>query len=350
MADMKCMVLEEFNAPLVLREREIPVPGADEAIIKVGACGICRTDLKLFSGTHPAIKKLPHVPGHEVAGEVVEVGRSVGKELLGKHVVIYFYLSCGTCHFCRSGREILCSSLKGQIGFNLDGGYAEYVKAPADALFPVRADIPFEQAAIITDAIATPYRALTSKARIQPGQTLAVIGAGGLGLHAIQIARALGARVFAMDINQKALTMAGEVGAEQTFLVTNDDPREKILDLTGGEGFDVVMDFVGKPSIQVLGFNLLKVAGKFVAVGYSPVDAFQVHSMRLVSRELEIYGSRSCGRNDLKETIELVSSGKVKPVVAQSHALADANAAIRKLDQGDLIGRSVLIPGKDASY
>jgi NAD+-dependent secondary alcohol dehydrogenase Adh1 len=152
-----------------------------------------------------------------------------------------------------------------------------------------------------------------------------------------------------MDINEKALVMAGEVGAEKTFLVTGDDPREKILELSGGEGFDAVMDFVGKPHVQLLGLNLLKVAGKFVAVGYSPTDAFQINSMRLVSRELEVYGSRSCGRNDLKETIELVSSGKVKPVVAQFHRLADANAALRKLDQGDLVGRSVLIPGKDAS-
>ncbi len=343
------MVLEEFNAPLVLREREIPPPGADEAIVKVGACGICRTDLKVWSGSHPAIRKLPRVLGHEVAGEVVEVGRSVDKDLLGKHVVIYFYLSCGTCRFCRSGREILCTHLKGQIGFNLDGGFAEYVKAPANSLFLIRPDLPFEQAAIITDAVATPYRALTSKARIQPGQTLAVIGAGGLGLHAIQIATAFGARVLAMDINEKALAMAREVGAEQTFLVASDDPRAEILELSGGEGFDAVTDFVGRPHMQRLGLDLLKVAGKFVAVGYNPTDAFQINSMQLVSREIEVYGSRSCGRNDLKETIALVSSGKVKSIVTQCHRLVDANAALHKLDQGDLVGRSVLVPGKDAS-
>jgi alcohol dehydrogenase, propanol-preferring len=339
------MVLEEFNAPLVPRDREMPTPNAGEVILKVGGCGICRTDLKVWSGIHPAIKKLPQVLGHEVAGEVVEVGKSVDKGLLGKHAVIYFYLSCGTCLFCRSGREILCNNLKGQIGFNLDGGYAEYVKAPADCLFLIRPDIPLTQAAIITDAIATPYRALTSKAKIQPGQLLAVIGAGGLGLHALQIARALGARVIAMDINEKALAMAKELGAEGTFQMTKDDPTEAIMELSGGEGFDAVMDFVGKPSIQSLGLNLLKVAGKFVAVGYNPTDSFPVNSMRLVSRELEIYGSRSCGRNDLKETIELVSSGKVKPVVAECHPLSEATAALRKLEQGDLIGRSVLVPG-----
>jgi propanol-preferring alcohol dehydrogenase len=343
---MKCMVLEAFNEPLALRERPIPTPGEDEVVLKVGACGICRTDLKVWSGSHPAIRKLPQVLGHEVAGEVVEIGKSVDKGLLGKHAVIYFYLSCGVCHFCKSGREILCTQLKGQIGFNRDGGYAEYVKTPADSLFLIPPDLDFEKAAIITDAIATPYRALTAKARIQPGQTLAVMGAGGLGLHAVQIARALGAKVFAMDINEKALTMAREVGAEKVFLVTKEDPLKEILELTGGEGFDVVMDFVGKPDMELLGLNLLKVAGKFVAVGYSPTDSFQVQSMKLVSRELEIYGSRSCGRKDLKETIELVSSGKVKPIVAEFHPLANANVALRKLEQGDLIGRSVLVSGK----
>jgi 2-desacetyl-2-hydroxyethyl bacteriochlorophyllide A dehydrogenase len=341
---MKCMVLEAFNKPLALRERPVPTPGDDEVVIKVGACGICRTDLKVWSGSHPAIKKLPQVLGHEVAGEVVEIGKSVDKTLLGKHAVIYFYLSCGVCSFCRSGREILCSQLKGQIGFNRDGGYADYVKTPADSLFLIPSDIPLEKAAIITDAIATPYRALKAKAKIQPGERLAVIGAGGLGLHAIQIAKAFGATVIAVDISVNALAMAKEVGAEKTVLAVKEDPLEEILDLTGGEGFDAVMDFVGKPTMQLLGLQLLKVAGKFVAVGYSPVDSFQVHSMRLVSRELEIYGSRSCGRQDLKETIDLVASGKVKPVVAECHPLAEANTALRKLEEGDLVGRSVLIP------
>ncbi len=344
---MKCMVLEAFNEPLALRERPIPTPGDDEVVIKVGACGICRTDLKVWSGSHPAIRKLPQVLGHEVAGEVVEIGKSVDKSLLGKHAVIYVYLSCGVCRFCMSGREILCTQLKGQIGFNRDGGYAEYMKTPADSLFLIPPDLAFEKASIITDAVATPYRALTAKAKVQPGQTVAVMGAGGLGLHAVQIARALGAEVFVMDINEKALNMAREMGAEKVFLVTNEDPLKEILELTGGEGFDVVMDFVGKPNMELLGINLLKVAGKFVAVGYTPTDSFQVQSMKLVSRELEIYGSRSCGRQDLKETIDLVSSGKVKPVVAEFHPLAEANTALRKLELGNLIGRSVLIPGKE---
>jgi 2-desacetyl-2-hydroxyethyl bacteriochlorophyllide A dehydrogenase len=345
---MKCMVLEEFRAPLVPRERPIPTPGADEAILRVGACGVCRTDLKIRTGIHPAIKRLPHVPGHEVAGEVVEVGKSVHQEIIGKHAVVYTYLSCGECEFCRKGQESLCSDLRGVIGFTKDGGYSEYVKVPANCLFSIRHDIPFVEAAIITDAIATPYRALTSKVRIQPGETVAVIGTGGLGIHALQIAKAFGARVFAIDINEEALAVAREMGADEAFHMAKDDPKERVLERSGGKGVDAVADFVGKPQTQMLGLKILKVAGRFVAVGYNPVDPFQVNSQFLVSRELEIYGSRYCGRNDLKETIDLVSSGKVKPFVGEIYPLAEANAALDKLERGDLVGRSVLVPGKDS--
>jgi propanol-preferring alcohol dehydrogenase len=341
---MKCMVLEEFNAPLVLRERPVPTPGADEVVLKVGACGVCRTDLKIWKGIHPSGKRLPHVLGHEIAGEIVEVGKGPDKNLIEKHAVVYFYLSCGECKFCRSGREMLCTHLKGQIGFSLDGGYAEYVKAPASSLFLINPDIPFMEAAIITDAIATSYRALTSKARIRPEETLAVIGAGGLGIHAVQIARVFGVRVIAIDINEKALAVAREMGAAGTVRMTEENTWQKVLELSGSGGVDAVMDFVGKPQTYALGLNILRVAGRFVAVGYNPDTSLQVGSPFLVSRELEIYGSRACGRNDLKETIDLVNSLRVKPVVSESYPLADANVALNKLEQGDLIGRSVLIP------
>ncbi len=339
------MVLEEFNAPLVLRERPVPIPDADEVILRVGACGVCRTDLKIWKGIHPSKIRLPHVPGHEIAGEVVEVGKDVDKGYCGKHAVVYFYLSCGECRFCRSGREMLCTQLKGQIGFSLDGGYAEYVKAPATSLFLINPDIPLMKAAIITDAVATSYRALTSKARIRPGDTLAVIGAGGLGIHAVQIARALGARVIAIDINEKALVLAKEMGAEAGVRMTEKDTGKEVLELSGG-GVDAVTDFVGKPQAYALGLNVLKIAGRFVAVGYNPDVSFQIGSPLLVSRELEIYGSRACSRNDLKETIDLVNSSKVRPVVAEPYPLVEANVALRRLERGDLIGRSVLVPGK----
>jgi D-arabinose 1-dehydrogenase-like Zn-dependent alcohol dehydrogenase len=279
---------------------------------------------------------------------VVEVGGSVDREIIGRHAVVYFYLSCGDCAFCRTGRENLCTALGGVIGFTRDGGYSEYVKVPAQSLFFIRPDIPFAEAAIITDAIATSYRALASKVRIQPGETLAVIGAGGLGIHAVQIARAFGARVIAIDVNEKALAAAEEVGAEETLQAAGGDLLQKVLEFSGGKGVDAAADFVGSPETQGLGLNMLKVAGRFVAVGYNAVDPFHVNSQLLVSRELEVYGSRACGRHDLAGTIELVSSGKVRPFIGGQYPLAEANAALDALERGDLVGRFVLVPGNDS--
>jgi len=341
---MKCMVLEEFNASLVLRERDIPLPGPGETILRVGGAGVCRTDLKIWHGTHPAAGKLPLILGHEIAGEVVEVGSDVDKGMKGRHAVVFAYLSCGECSFCRTGLEPLCDRSKGQIGFNLDGGFAEYVKVPLTSLFFVRPEIPFDQAAILADAVATPYRALISKIKIRSGETLAVIGAGGLGIHAVQIAKAFGAKVLAIDINERALTMAQEMGADKTLRVTQENPAEEMKDFSEGKGVDAVIESVGKPEMQGAGLHILKAAGRFAAVGYNADVPFQVNSQLLVSKELKIYGSRSCGRKDLQEVIDLVSTGKLKPFVAGCHPLPEANLVLSQLERGQTIGRSVLIP------
>ena len=342
---MKCMVLEKFNEPLVLREREIPTPAADEAILRVGACGLCRTDLKIWHGTHPRISKvtLPHVPGHEVAGEVVEVGKSVSKELVGKHAVVYLYFSCGQCEFCRRGSEALCSRLRGQIGFSVDGGYAEYVKVPADSLFSIPPHLPFVQAAIVTDAIAAPYRALTARAALRPEEVLVVIGAGGLGIHAIQIAKVIGARVIAVDINEKALALATSVGANKTVHMTKDDAQSAILDFSGG-GVQVVADFVAIDETQQLGLNVLQAGGRFVSIAYNAGNFMRVSSPLLIAKELQVCGSRSCGRKDLREAIDLLATSKIKSVIAACYPLTEANAGLKRLEQGDLVGRSVLVP------
>jgi 2-desacetyl-2-hydroxyethyl bacteriochlorophyllide A dehydrogenase len=341
---MKCMVLEEFNASLVLRERDTPIPGPGETVLRVGGAGACRTDLKIWHGSHPAAGKLPLVPGHEIAGEVVEVGKGVDRNIKGKHAVVFAYLSCGECNFCKAGNEPLCTHLRGQIGFNLDGGFAEYVKVPLTNLFFIQPEIPFEQAAILADAVATPYRALASKIKIRPGETVAVIGAGGLGIHAVQIAKAFGARVLAIDVNEKALAIAREMGADKTLRVTREDPTEEMKDLSEGKGADAVIESVGKPEMQTAGLQMLKVAGRFAAVGYNADIPFQVNSQLLVSKELKIYGSRSCGRKDLQEVIHLVSSAKIKPFVAERHPLLEANVVLSQLERGQTVGRSVLIP------
>jgi len=189
--------------------------------------------------------------------------------------MVSVYLSCGEYDFCISGRENLCSNLKGVIGISQDGGYAEYLKAPFDCLFFISDDIPFEKAAIIPNAIATSCHAITSKAKIQSGESFAIIGVGGLGLHAIQIAKVFGARVIAVDSNEKALAIAEEMGAERALKVTKDDPTGEIVSLSGGRGIDAVIDFVGNPRIEKIALNILKGGGKSVVVGYNPNNHFR---------------------------------------------------------------------------
>jgi 2-desacetyl-2-hydroxyethyl bacteriochlorophyllide A dehydrogenase len=337
---MKCMVVEQFGAPLALREREMPVLEENEVLVKVGACGVCRTDLKIWRGTHPLATKVPLVLGHEVAGEIVEVGRRIDVGRIGERVAVYTFLSCGECAFCRSGRENLCISSKaGAIGLTVDGGYADYVKVPGENALSIGNDIPFEEAAIIPDAITTSYHALTAKAKVQPGDVVVIVGAGGLGLHAVQIAGALGALVVAIDVSEKALVLAKDMGAHGLVRVTRDDP-------TGGfkDPVDTVVDFTGDPQMQSAGLNMLRVGGKFVAVGYNPIKPFEINSQVLVSKDLEVYGSRSCGRDDLKETIRLVSTSKVKPFIGQTYQLTAASVALEELERGSISGRSVLIP------
>jgi len=341
---MKVMVLEEFGAPLVPREREIPVPGEGEVVIKVLACGVCQTDLKIVHGKHPGARNVPLVPGHEVAGEIAEVGGGVDQGLLGKHAVVYNYFICGECEFCRAGRENLCTNIKGTVGFSRDGGFAEYIKVPSRCALLIDGHVAFEKAAIMTDAVVTPYHALIAKAKTKEGDTVAIIGVGGLGVHAVQIAKMLGARVIAVDIKEDALKMARDMGADWTLAVSGEGTRKQILDLTEGRGVDTVIELTGNIDMENLSLNILKPAGRMVIVAYTPIGPFQVKSHLAVSKELEIYGSRWCVRDEFKKCIDLVGNGKIDPIVSEIHPLEEANAILGRLEKGDILGRAVLVP------
>ncbi len=340
---MLCMVLEEFGAPLVQAEREIPVAGKGDVILKVGACGVCQTDLKVWSGSHPAVKHLPIVLGHEVAGEIVDAGPGVEETHLGKRAVIFLYNTCGACKFCREKRESLCINLKGQVGMTMDGGYAEYIKVPVGLAYQISDHVPFEKAAILTDAVVTPYHALVSKARVQPDELVALFGTGGLGLHAVQIAKVLGAKVIAVDISDQALKLAESMGADWT-LKSGEALFEQIRDISGDKAVDVVVDFTGHPEMEALALDVLGPGGKFVTVAYNPAKSFPANSFLIVSKELEIYGARWCGSGDFEKCIELVSSSKVVPHVDEVYPLAEANDVLEKLERGEFVGRAVLIP------
>ena len=209
---MRALVLEEFGGPLI--PKDVPVPSIDsqEVLVRVRNVGVCGTDLKIRAG-HMGLDFLPLIMGHEIAGEVAEVSAGVAGFATGDRVTVNFYVTCGVCRFCREGRDTLCPEVR-QHGFSRDGGFAEYLKTPGVNLCKVPDHVPLEQACILGDAVATSYHAVTKRARVRPGKSVVLVGVGGVGLHALQMAKLAGGWTIAVDINQQRLDKAQELGAD----------------------------------------------------------------------------------------------------------------------------------------
>ncbi len=338
---MKTMVLSQYNTPLEIHDREIPRVDSGEVLLKVKACGICQTDLKIIRGViPPPIVTLPHVLGHEVVGEVVAVGDLVSEVQPGEVGVVYSYVTCHDCNLCLAGRENLCIHLE-RIGFEREGGFTEYLKIPAYNFCAFSKDLAVEKMAILADAIGTPYRAITGLAKVRPGQNVLIVGAGGLGIHAVQIAKLCGANVTVVDLDPNARDLAKIYGADETL-----DPAEAaqtILEQTGGLGVDVVIEIVGYPETLDWSLPALKSGGKLILVGYAPEHPFALNTMMMHYNEYEIIGCRFVTKSELLELIKLVENGKIKPVVTQTFPFDQANAALETLKEGKSLGRIVLI-------
>ena len=337
---MKTMVLSQYDAPLEVHDREIPQIKPGEVLLKVKACGICHTDLKIIRGAiPPPIVTLPHVLGHEVVGEVAAVAENVSGVRQGDVGVVYSYVTCHDCELCLAGRENLCTQLH-RIGFERDGGFAEYLKIPAYNFCALSKDLAVEKMAILADAIGTPYHAITRLARVRPGQRILIVGAGGLGIHAVQIAKLCGAFVTVVDTNPDARELAKTYGADETL-----DPAEAaqaILEQTGGRGVDAVIENVGQPETLKWSLPALKSGGKLILVGYAPDQPFALDTMAMHYHEYEIIGCRFVTKGELLELIRLVEKGQIKPVVTRTFPFDRVNEALQTLKTGKCLGRIVL--------
>ncbi len=311
---------------------------ADDAIVR--NVGICGTDLKIRAG-RLGLDVLPLIMGHEVAGEVAEAGSEVQGFAPGDRVTVSFYVTCGRCQFCREGRDTLCLQVR-QHGFNVGGGLADYIRTPGVNLCKVPDNVPLDQACILADAVATSYHAVTKRARIRPGNTVAIVGVGGVGLHALQMARLAGGWTIAVDINEARLELAQELGAHAVVDAREGPFHEAVKRLTGGEGVDVVMEFVANQDTLVSSYSSLKRAGRLVFVGYTPELPLSVMPRSLVWSELEVMGSRASTKQELKETMDLVSQGRIRPVVDRVFSLEDVESAFDALRQGNSLGRNVV--------
>jgi len=337
---MKTLILEAYNHPLRLIERERPLLDQDEVLLKVRACGICQTDLKIIRGEiPPPIVTLPHILGHEVAGEVVALGDKVSGIRTGDLGVVYSYVTCHACERCMTGRENICNSVR-RVGFELDGGFAEYLKIPAYNFCSFRKDLPLHQMAILPDAIGTTYHAVMTQSGIKAGQNMLIVGSGGLGIHALQFAKLCGARVLVVDRDQNALTLARQYGADETL--SPEEAPSRIADLTQGEGVDVVIEIVGSPETLSWSLPSLKRGGRLIIVGYAPGRPFPLDTMLMHYREYEIVGCRFVTKAELLQIIKLVEQGKITPVVTKTYPFEQANEALNDLRDQRSIGRTVL--------
>ena len=335
------MVLHEFDQPLRLEEVEAPRIGAQEVLVKIKACGVCASDIKMVRGIVPNVT-LPHILGHQPAGDVLEIGPGVKGFSPGDRVCVYVFVTCGECFYCRMGQENNCIKTR-RIGHELNGAYAEYLKVPSVNVFKIPDGIPYEEGSIIADAISTPFHAIHKQARVKPGEDVLIIGIGGLGIHAVQIAKAANARVIAADLTSRKLEFAKKYGADEVIDVRREVMKESVLKLTGGKRVDSVIDFVGNSETVKAGLASVRRGGKIVLVGYDPLNDFTASPMQVVLEEIEIIGSHAATSQEMHEIIELVRARKVKPVVAARYPLKEANEALRVLTSEEVLGRIVLM-------
>ncbi|NLW55787.1 MAG: alcohol dehydrogenase catalytic domain-containing protein [Firmicutes bacterium] len=336
----KAMVLREFNQPLLLEEVDQPGFGSEEVLLKVKAVGVCGTDLKIQRGEAPT-KELPLIPGHEVAGVVAATGEKVRHFRVGDEVLVSFYIPCNRCRACLNGRQTICENLKGRIGFELDGGFAEYVAVPETCLLPKPPTLTFREAAVIPDAIATCYHALAKRAKVKAGDYLLMLGAGGgLGLHALQLARWLGARTIGVDVSTEKLRLMQEYGAE--VVIDGRDPAwsSSVLDYTGGHGADHVVNFVYHEQSIGEALKALGKGGQLVMIAYA--EEFKFDALRTHLFEIDLLGTRAATKVDIEECIKLVVEQKVKPVIGEVLKLEELNAGLQLIQNGNLKGRLVL--------
>lgn len=340
---MIALVLEEFGGPLRLKEVPRPEPGPGEVLLRVEACGIDQFDLTIRDGKWPTAK-VPLILGHEIAGEIVMLGSGVSGWAVGQRVTTTLYLTCGHCRKCQIGRETICEHFIGYVGIHTPGGYAEYTSLPATNLVAVPDSISFPAASVLANAVGTPYHALTKRMRVQPGERVMITGAGGgVGVHAIQLARLMGALVMAVDIGPVKLDVARTYGADVAVDPTQTDFAAAALEWTSGEGVEAVLELVG-PATMPSSLKALGKGGRMVIVGSHTGMELTLSPQLMIANEWEILGSRNVTKRELAEVVALVAAGRVRPVVTEVHPLNDAETIHSRLRKQEITGRAVLEP------
>ncbi len=341
---MKAAVFHEKGQPLKIED--VPMPEVDDCdlLVKVAACGLCRTDLHYLHGV-PTFKKPPIILGHEISGTVEDIGSAVEGAEKGDKVLIPPVFSCGECIMCRTGRGTLCTN-QIMVGNHRDGGFAEYVAFPAAFAFKLPDEVPLQEGAIISDAISTPYHAVVNRAKVQAGDNVAIFGCGGVGLATVKMATLAGGNVIAVDIFDEKLEMAKKAGAVEVINAKKEEDVAKRVRRLTGVGADIAMEVIGNPTTIEQAFNSVRWGGRVVVVGYTHKD-ISLNAGKIMFREIEIKGSLGCGLQDFPRVIDLVKHGKmdVKELVTHKFKLDEINEGFALLEAGEpSLIRAIAIP------
>jgi alcohol dehydrogenase, propanol-preferring len=350
---MKSAQIIKIKEKLSIVDLPDPKPRDTQVLVRIEASGVCHSDIHLWEGGYEGAGgtflkvedrgvKFPVTPGHEISGKIEAIGDSVSGFNVGDKVVVYPWIGEGSCPACRVGQENLCDTPK-TIGIYRDGGYSELVLVPNFRYLVKIDNLDVNSSASLACSGLTAYNAV-KKAKVGPGESIVIIGAGGLGLMSVQIAKATtNSRVVVVDVDDKRLSEAKKLGAHEVVNSSKSDPVQEIKNLTNTLGTEAVIDFVNNNRTAPLAINMLRKRGKLVMVGLFG-GALELSLPVIPLRGFTITGAYTGSFNDLVELVNLAKTGAMKSVVNRTYKLDDANQALEDLRAGKIVGRAVLNP------
>jgi NAD+-dependent secondary alcohol dehydrogenase Adh1 len=341
---MKAARLHRYHDPLKVEELDEPkITGPSDVIVRIGGAGLCRTDIHIQEGqwAEKSGVELPYTPGHENAGWVHEVGSAVTNVVPGDTVILHPLVTCGLCRACRAGDDVHCIN-SAFPGISVDGGFADLLKTTARSVVKLEPTLHPKDIAALADAGLTAYHAVRKAVPLlYPGTKVVVIGAGGLGHIGIQSLRALTpAEIIVVDPSERALALAGELGADHTVRADGKQV-DTVLQMTDGAGAEVIIDFVGEKGAIEDGVAMLRQAGSYFVIGYG--ENINVPTIDIISQEINFIGNLVGSYNDLDELMTLTAQGRVR-LHTSVYPLDAVNDAMADLDNGRLQGRGILVP------
>jgi NADPH:quinone reductase-like Zn-dependent oxidoreductase len=341
--DVKAIVFHQHGAPDVLKYEDVPEPSVrpNEVLVRVKACALNHLDLWVRRGIPGVPIPLPHIPGSDVSGEIAQTGADVTTVRVGHKVVLAPLVSCGKCSACVAGLDNHCRQAT-NLGYMIDGGCAEFVRAPEVNCLPYPENLTFEEAASIPLVFQTAWHMLLARAELQPGEDVLILGAGsGVGSAAIQIAKFFGARVIATASSDEKLQKAKELGADHLINHKTQKIRDEVRRITNKRGVDVVFEHVGTATWDD-SLASLAAGGRLVTCGATTGYDAKIDLRFLFSRQLSLLGSYMGTKSELQTVMKLVAVGKLKPIVDRIFPLAEAAAAHTYLESGSQFGKVVL--------